>query len=156
MGWHLIKHRSSNQPTVALSSGEAGLTGIVKGALNSQGFQALAAGMGLCLSITIFSDAAAAICVCSRRDLGNIKRLHAGDLLIHDRLEHCDFRVEKIDGASNRAEILTTHGECSILQNRLSVVALAWRWQAGPTCCPPELNSPGIRRGLVEPTSMHS
>ena len=46
IGGHLLKHWSSTQPTVALSSGEAELVGIARGAAQGLGVQSLAADLG--------------------------------------------------------------------------------------------------------------
>ena len=46
-GNHLIKHWSTNQKVVTLSSGETELTGIVKGATEALGLKSLSADLGL-------------------------------------------------------------------------------------------------------------
>ena len=52
-GSHLIKHWSTTQTTVALSSGEAELTGIVKGAAQGLGLQSLAADLGMTRAVHV-------------------------------------------------------------------------------------------------------
>ena len=75
MGTHLVKHRSSTQSTIALSSGEAELTGIVKGAANGLGCQALAKDLGFKMSLKVLSDATAAIGIARRRGLGKVRHI---------------------------------------------------------------------------------
>ena len=107
MGSHPLKHYATTQPTVALSSGEAELVGIVKGATVALGMQSCAADLGITLSINIHSDASAAIGICRRRGLGKIRHLAVSDLWIQDRLRAHDFELYKIAGAVNPADALT-------------------------------------------------
>ena len=53
IGGHLIKHWASTQKTIALSSGEAELSGILKGASEGLGAQSLAKDLGLELDLII-------------------------------------------------------------------------------------------------------
>ena len=59
-GGHLLKHWSNTQATVALSSGEAELRGIVKGASEGLGIQSIAADLGLEMNLEVFTDSKAA------------------------------------------------------------------------------------------------
>ena len=72
-GSHLVKHWSQTQTTVALSSGEAELTGICKGASTCIGLQSVAKDLGFHWPLEIHSDATAAIGICNRRGLGEIR-----------------------------------------------------------------------------------
>ena len=123
-GSHMIKHYSTTQSTIALSSGEAELTGLVKGATHSLGFQALAEDMDLRLKIDIFSDASAAIGICRRRGLGKIRHLHVGDLWIQERLQAGDFNIHKIQEQENPADILTNYVEKPLLLKMLPKMSL--------------------------------
>ena len=120
----MIKHYSATQTTIALSSGEAELTGLVKGASHSLGFQALAEDMGINLSIDIFSDASAAIGICRRRGLGKIRHLQAGYLWIHERLQAGDSNIHKVQGQENPADMLTKYVERPLLQKMLPKMAV--------------------------------
>ena len=134
-GSHLIRHWSSTQPTVALSSGEAELTGIVKGASNALGFQALASDMGLDISLHIMSDATAAIGICRRRGLGKIRHLHVSDLWVQERLKAGDFYLSKVDGKDNPADLLTKHTDKATLHRLLPMMNL-WFEEGRPTLAP--------------------
>ena len=89
-GLHPIKHWSTTQTTIALSSGEAELGGICRGASNALGLQSLARDLGILLDVEILTDATAAIGICRRRGLGKIRHLHVADLWIQDRLQRKD------------------------------------------------------------------
>ena len=64
LGTHLLRHWSTTQSTIALSSCEAELTGLVKGASHGLGMQSLSRDLGFELSLHLRSDATAAIGVC--------------------------------------------------------------------------------------------
>ena len=66
MGDHLVKHWSSTQKVVTLSSGEAELAGIVKGAAEALGLRSIAADLGIPVEVRIFADSSAAIGICKR------------------------------------------------------------------------------------------
>ena len=108
-GNHTIKHWSTTQATVALSSAEAELTGICKGASQGLGLQSLAADLGIPLELTILTDATAAIGIARRRGLGKIRHLATADLWVQDRLRRKDFQLVKVLGVDNPADMLTKH-----------------------------------------------
>eukprot|EP00972_Heterocapsa_arctica_P053883 7935650-Heterocapsa_arctica.AAC.1 len=59
-GGHCIRSWSTTQSVIMLSSGEAALYGIVKGASAGLGFHSIANDLGTSLYVDIFSDSAAA------------------------------------------------------------------------------------------------
>jgi len=69
-GTHVVKHWSVTQKCVTLSSGEAELGGVVKGAAEGLGVQALAADLGLILALSVHADSSAAIGICRRSGIG--------------------------------------------------------------------------------------
>ena len=104
-----IKHWSLTQTTIALSSGEAELGGICRGASIALGLQSLALDLGIKLDLEILTDATAAIGICRRRGLGKIRHLHVSDLWVQDRLKKGDFKLTKVLGSENPADLLTKH-----------------------------------------------
>ena len=79
-GRHLVKHWSPTQGTVTLSSAEAELHGICKGASISMGLTSVAADLGFNWSLRIKTDATAAIGITRRRGLGKIRHLATADV----------------------------------------------------------------------------
>ena len=124
LGTHSLKHWSTTQSTIALSSGEAELSGICKGASTALGLQALALDLGIKLRIEILTDATAAIGICRRRGLGKIRHLHVSDLWIRDRLKTGDFKLSKVAGADNPADILTKHVTKDIMRRHMEAMNL--------------------------------
>ena len=123
-GQHLIKHWSTTQSTVALSSAEAELTGISKGAAQGLGLQTIAADLGITLSIKVLSDATAAIGISRRRGLGKVRHLATADLWMQDRIRKNDFSLEKILGADNPADMLTKHVSRDLLEKHMLTLGL--------------------------------
>ena len=135
-GLHPIKHWSLTQTTIALSSGEAELGGICRGAAIALGLQSLASDLGIHLQVEILTDATAAIGICRRRGLGKIRHLHVSDLWVQDRLRKGDFRLTKIPGADNPADILTKHVPRDILVKHMAFMGLTaegGRAESAPT-----------------------
>ena len=123
-GGHCIKHWSTTQTTVALSSGEAELGGICRGASHGLGLQSLAADLGISLSLEVLTDATAAIGICRRRGLGRLRHLHVADLWIQDRVRRGDFRLTKIPGADNPADMLTKHVSKDVMRKHMEFLNL--------------------------------
>ena len=133
-----IKHRSITQTTIALSSGEAELSGICRGASIALGLQSIAFDLGIKLNIRIFTDATAAIGICRRRGLGKIRHLHVSDLWIQDRLKRGDFSLSKIAGADNPADLLTKHVSRELLVKHMAAMGICR--EDGRAASAPELS----------------
>ena len=71
-GTHCLKHWSTTQPTIALSSGEAELGGLCKGAANGIGLRSVARDLGIALSLRVRSDATAALGIARRLGIRKI------------------------------------------------------------------------------------
>ena len=125
-GNHLIKHWSTTQVTVALSSAEAELTGISKGAAQGLGLQTIASDLGIPLKLTVLTDATAAIGICRRRGLGKVRHLATADLWMQDRIRKGDFRLVKVAGADNPADMLTKHVDKPLLLKHTAALGLSY------------------------------
>jgi hypothetical protein len=85
-GIHLIKHWSSTQRAVTLSSAEAGLYGLVKGTTEALGIQSWGLDFGLCMKVRMHADSAAAIGICRRSGIGRVRHLAVGQLWVQEGL----------------------------------------------------------------------
>ena len=137
-GLHLIKHWSTTQTTVALSSAEAELTGICKGSARGLGLQALGQDLGLGWTLRVATDAAAAVGICRRRGLGKIRHLATADLWVQDRLRTKDFSLSKVPGVDNPADMLTKHVERALIDKHLSRSSL--RFEEGRAAPAPTID----------------
>ena len=104
-----MQHWSQTQSTMALSSGEAELSGLCRAASKGVGRRSLMEDRGVKRKIVVLSDAKAAIGICRRRGLGKIRHLAAADLWIQDRVRRKDFELKKVVGRGNPADMLTKH-----------------------------------------------
>ena len=135
-GPHCLKHWSSTQPTIALSSGEAELGGLCKGAAYAIGMRALGRDLGLEMSITLLSDATAALGMSRRLGVGKIRHLDTSLLWIQQRIREKDLLAEKILGADNPADALTKHVDQATLLRHMARMGLEYedgRASSAPT-----------------------
>ena len=136
-GCHLIKHWSSTQTTVALSSAEAELTGICRGAMQGLGLQSLCIDLGIRTNLRVLTDAAAAVGICRRRGLGKIRHLATADLWVQDRLKKKDFELVRVPGVDNPADILTKHVDAALLRKHM--LRLGLRLEEGRAASAPSI-----------------
>ena len=85
VGGPLLKSWSKTLAVLALSSGEAELMSLVKAGTEALGLQALYRDFGEEMSITIASDATAAIGMVSRLGLGKVRHLAVSDLWLQEK-----------------------------------------------------------------------
>ena len=79
IGRHVIRTWSSTQPSVILSSGEAGFYG-VKAAGAGLGHQSIMADFSLMVPVRVWTDSSAAIGVSTRSGLGKLRHLETHTL----------------------------------------------------------------------------
>ena len=120
MGPHCVRHWSTTQTTIALSSGEAELHGIAKGLSHAIGMQSLCRDLGWQYKIRVHSDATAAIGIARRRGLGKIRHLDVEDLWVQAKVRDKTIELVKVLGAENPADILTKYVDKGILTKMLS------------------------------------
>ncbi len=122
LGKHAIKHWSSTQTSIALSSGEAEFAGVIRGAGQGLGYQALLSDFGVDAPLRVWTDSSAAIGICNRQGPGKLRHLDTHTLWIQQAVRTKRVDLRKVDGEKNPADILTKH---SISRHRLeSLIAL--------------------------------
>ena len=134
-GSHLVKHWAVTQKVITLSSGEAELAGVVRGASEACGLQSLAADLGVDLKIGIHADSSAAIGICRRSGIGRVRHLAVSQLWVQERLRAGDFTLHKVAGDCNPADILTKAVARALLDqhlSRISVIREAGRAASAP------------------------
>ena len=127
-GSHLIKHWSTTQQTVALSSGEAELKGIVKGAAEGLGIQSVGRDLRLEHSVDIYTDSSAAMGMVARKGIGRVRHVEVGELWIQDAVKSKVLIVNKIEGEYNPADILTKHVDAGKIQQHCHSTGLMPEW----------------------------
>ena len=109
-GKHAVKHWSSTQTSISLRSGEAEFAGVIRGAGQGLGYQALLKDVGVELPLRVWTDSSAAIGICSRQGLGKLRHLDTHTLWIQQAVRAKRVDLRKVDGECNPADILTKHG----------------------------------------------
>ena len=103
----IIKSWTKTLPTLALSTGEAELGAIVRGVTEADGIVAILRDFGISPTITLKSDASAAIGIVQRLGLGRVRHLAVSDLWVQQRLRSKGMDIEKVNGLDNPADLLT-------------------------------------------------
>ena len=108
-GTHVIKSWSTNQATIALSSGEAEYYGMVKGASQAMGLRAIAVDIGVSFvgPIQINTDASAAIGIGSRLGLGKVRHIEVNQLWLQEKVYKGEIVLKKVGTLENIADALT-------------------------------------------------
>ncbi len=109
LGSHVIKHWSSTQPSVTLSSGEVEFYGVVRGAGMGLGYQSLLRDTQRHLPLRLWTDSSAAIGICSRQGLGKLRHLDTHTLWVQQAVREKRVDLRKVDGEANPADIVTKH-----------------------------------------------
>ena len=147
-GSHCLKMWSSTQATIALSSAEAELYALTKGAAQGLGMMSLLSDFGVAVNVTVHTDASAAIGIVRRAGLGKLRHLNVRYLWVQDQVKRELLGLEKVAGAENPADIATKHFSAEIMRKHLE--RLGVRTGGGRARSAPVLGSLGkasSRRG---------
>jgi len=109
LGRSAVKHWSSTQSNIALSSGEAEFNGVVRAAGQGLGYQALLRDLGVHLPLRVWTDSSAAIGIASRQGLGKLRHLDTATLWVQQAVRSGRVDLRKVLGTENPADILTKH-----------------------------------------------
>ena len=108
-GIHTIKHWSTTQSTVALSSAEAELIALVRGGSEALGARSLLQDFGSNAGIDLGVDASATIGVVRRNGVGRVRHLDVRYLWLQEKIGTGEFRIRKVLGTENPADLMTKH-----------------------------------------------
>lgn len=106
-GSHLIRHSSTLQTTIGLSSAEAEYYALTKGAAYALGIQSLFRDWSIELEIQMFSDSSSAISFAKRRGLGKNRHVATRYLWLQERIAMRHLKVIKVATEENPADIFT-------------------------------------------------
>ena len=148
LGKHTMKHWSSTQASIALSSGEAEFAGLIRGAGQGLGYQALLRDLGVGAPLRVWTDSTAAIGICTRQGLGKLRHLDTHTLWIQQAVRTNRVDLKKVLGEKNPADLLTKH---SISRQRLGelVTLFGCRYLEGRA-----ESAPAVRDGATSKTTM--
>ena len=142
LGGHAVKHWSSTQQSISLSSGEAEFAGVIRGAGQGLGYKALLRDLGVEVPLRVWTDSSAAIGICSRQGLGKLRHLDTHTLWIQQAVRTRRIDLRKVDGDVNPADLLTKH---SISRQRLEnlVILHGCRYIGGRAESAPQVRKGG-------------
>ena len=147
-GKHTVKHWSSTQASISLSSGEAEFAGVIRGSGQGLGYQALLADLGVNVPLRVWTDSSAAIGICSRQGLGKLRHLDTHTLWIQQAVRSRRIDLRKVPGESNPADLLTKH---SLSRQRIEelVALFGCRYTDGRAA-----SAPQVKKGQSQRVSM--
>ena len=119
IGHHCAKSRSVKQAVVALSSGEADLRGVVKGAGALTGAVSLARDLSLNARGGLHADSFAAKGIVSRLGLGKVKHVDVRNLRAQDAVRSGRIGIVKIPVEENAADVLTKYLDGAAICRRM-------------------------------------
>ena len=119
LGRHPVKHWSSTQTSIALSSAEAEFGGVIRGAGQGLGYQSMLNDLGIDVPLRVWTDSSAAIGICQRQGLGKVRHLDTQTLWIQQAVRTGKVDLRKVAGDKNPADLLTKH---SLTEERLEML----------------------------------
>ena len=134
-GRHVLKSWSSTQATIALSSAEAELYALVKGAAQTLGMIALARDLGVSATGCISSDASAALGIVQRQCLGKLRHIATQFLWVQEKVRNDELNIVKVPGTDNPADLLTKNVSAELVRrhtSRLGIVLGSGRAVTAP------------------------
>ena len=133
-GDHCLKTYSQTQETIALSSGESELYGIVKAATMGLGIKGLMRDLGVEVEIEINTDSSAAKSIASRRGAGRVRHIEVRELWVQDRVSKGELKINKVKGKNNVADGLTKHVDRNKMDYYMEVCGFVRRVGRHPLC----------------------
>ena len=106
-GSHLLRHSSTLQTSISLSSAEAEYYAIVRGACYGLGLQSTLRDWGLEVEVHVYSDSSSARSFAKRRGLGKQRHVQTHYLWLQDRVQRGHLQIRCIKGTENPADLLT-------------------------------------------------
>ncbi len=125
LGFHTVKTWATTQAIIALSSGEAELYALTKGAANALGLVSLAADFGLRLNLHVHTDASAAVGIVHRQGVGKLRHIRVQYLWVQQKLQDGEMTVKKVPGQDNPADLMTKHLPVSDMCRHLEALCVA-------------------------------
>ncbi len=109
LGKHTIKLWSSTKTSIALSSGETEFAGVMRGAGQGLGYQALLSDFGVEAPLRVWTHSSCAIGICNRQGLGKLRHLDTHTLWIQQAAGTGRVDLRKVLGDVNPADLFTKH-----------------------------------------------
>ena len=109
LGSGCLRTYSKTQNTIAQSSAESELLGVVRAATEALGMISLAKDLGIELQARLHVDASAAIGILERKGLGRVRHLDVGVLWLQEKQLRKAMSIQKVLGTANPADLMTNN-----------------------------------------------
>ena len=119
LGAHWIKSWSNTQKTVALRSGEAELTAMVKMSTELIGIMSMMLDWQEHCRARVYADSTAALGVVNRKGSGKLRHVRVGMLWIQGKREDGTLDYTKVGGADNPGDLMTKSLAAEAIDNHL-------------------------------------
>jgi hypothetical protein len=96
----------------------------VKGTAEALGNQSLGRDLGIEMGVSIYTDSSAAAGIWRRSGMGRGRHSAVGQLWAQEGLRRGDFKLDKIPGTDNPADLLTKHVAKEIIERH--VESMVW------------------------------
>ena len=120
----LVKHWSSTQKSISLSTQESELYACTKALSESMGVKSLLKDFDFVADIVVSIDAKAVHDLAYRTGLGRARHVETSWLWIQQMLEQEKFTIRKIDGDQNPADLLTKPMDQAKIANLMAIAGL--------------------------------
>ena len=124
LGSHSAETWSSTQRNKALSSAEAELYALVKGASQTKRLISLMTDWGYTLAADVCSDASAAIAISHRKGLGKMRHVEVQYLWVQDEVAEGRMKIHKVDTRNNPADLLTKALSREVMMRHLTALSV--------------------------------
>ena len=121
-GCHTIKSWSSTQQVVALSSGEAELYALLKGAAQAKGVMSMFMDWSYENACIVRTDANAALGIVHRLGLGKTRHIDIQYLWIQQEVANKNLRVDKVSTHDNPADLLTKFLKAETMEKHIEAM----------------------------------
>ena len=116
----VVKQWSSTQRSVVLSSCEAELHAMNKGAAEAMGIRSLAADMGITFDILLRTDPSAGLVSVNRRHVGESRHIDTEELCLQNAIRNRELEVQKVAGEENVADMQTKSVKAEVLEKHMA------------------------------------
>ena len=124
LGKHVVKTWSSSQQVIALSSGEAELYALLKGAAQTKGTMSYLKDWDLHIEGLVRTDASAAIGIVHRQGLGKTRHIDVQYLWIQSEIQDKKLTVTKVGTSENPADLLTKFLKAETVEKHIKYMYL--------------------------------
>ena len=127
VGSHLIKCWAKTQATIAKSSAESELYGIVRASCETLGFLSLALDMGVDMQSRLHMDATAAQGIIDRQGLSKVRHLDVNLLWLQEQMARDKVPLLKVPGPENNADLMTKHLAEGVIRGHVTRMSLEFQ-----------------------------